>query len=131
MDLVSDVVSSAPGHPPPPPPRGAHETIPDIHRDIARTHTIVSKLEHNGTSTHKMVSDIHRTMVKGKKGGNDNFSVSDTRTIPTTKHVLILAQTETRSASSTTDGFNTLYLYLAHPMNYLPLRQEPISVVKS
>jgi len=131
MNLVPDAVSSAPGHLSPPPPRSTHGTTPGIHRDIARTHTIVSKLEHNGTSTHNMVSDIHRTMVKGKKGGNDNFLVSDMRTVPTTEHVLIPAQTETRSASSTTDGFDTLYLYLAHPVNCLPLPQEPVSVVAS
>ena len=37
-----------------------------------------------------MVSDIHRTTVRGQEGGSDkNLPVSDTRTVPINKHILI------------------------------------------
>jgi len=37
-----------------------------------------------------MVSDIHRTMMKDQEGSDDkNLSVSDTRTVPISKHMLI------------------------------------------
>ena len=47
-----------------------------------------------------MVSEIHRTVVKGQGvDGGGNLLVSDTRTnIAVTKRPLIVAQTRTRSA---------------------------------
>ena len=45
---------------------------------VTETHAIVSGLERNATSTHVMVSNIHRTMVEGQGG---NVSVSDTFSI--------------------------------------------------
>jgi len=79
-----------------------------------------------------MVSDIHRTMMKGQEGSYDeNLPVSNTRTVPTTEYMLIAAQTQARLASSITNGSNILYLYPAHLVNYLPLRQEPVSVATS
>ena len=50
------------------------------------THVAVSELGRNVTSTHVMVSDIHRTIVKGQEtSGGKNTSVSDTRTIAVTE----------------------------------------------
>ena len=93
---------------------------------------IVSELEYNVTSTHTMVSDIHRTMVKGQEGSDGkNLPVSNSRTVPTTQYILIAAQTQAKLASSITNGSDILYLYLAHLVNYLPRRQEPVSVVTS
>jgi len=68
-----------------------------------------------------MVSDIHRTIL----------SVSDTRTVPATGHMLIPVQARTRSASLTTDGSNISYLHLAYLASYLPRHQELASVVAS
>jgi len=42
-----------------------HRTVPDIRRDVMKVHTLVSEFGDNVTSTHTMVSDIHRTVVKG------------------------------------------------------------------
>ena len=63
-----------------------HETVPDIRRGVVKPRSIVSELEHNITSTQIMVSDIHRTVVKGQEGGNsNNLLVSNTRTVSTTE----------------------------------------------
>jgi len=68
------------------------------------TRTIVSELEHNVTTAHIMISYIYRTMVKGQEGSDSkNMFVSDTRTTSAAEYVLTVAQTHTRSASSTTD----------------------------
>jgi hypothetical protein len=50
------------------------------------THVAVSELGQNVTSTHIMVSDIHRNMMKGQ-GGSDgiNLTVSETCTPSTTE----------------------------------------------
>ena len=45
---------------------------------VTEIHAIVSGLERNATSTHVMVSNIHRTMVEGQGG---NVLVSDTFSI--------------------------------------------------
>ena len=66
-----------------------HELIPGIRRDVVKahaTHAIVSELEHNFTRTQVMVSNIHRAVVEGQEGGDDeNLLVSDTWTVPTTQ----------------------------------------------
>jgi len=50
-----------------------------MRRDVMKTRAIVSELECNITSTHTMISDIHRTTMKGQEGGNGkNLLVSDT-----------------------------------------------------
>ena len=47
---------------------------------VINTHAVVSELEQNVTSTHTMVTDIHRTMVKGQEGSDGkNLLVSGTR----------------------------------------------------
>ena len=47
-----------------------------------------------------MVSDIHRTMVKGQEGADDkNVLVSGTRTVSTTKYMFTVAQNQARSAN--------------------------------
>ena len=75
------------------------------------------------SDTHAMVSDIHHTIVKGQEG-NDGRSLlaSDTRTVFTAEYTLAAAHTETRPASSTTDGSGILYLYLVHLVNHFPRR---------
>jgi len=51
-----------------------------------KTCAIISELEHNVTSAHIMVSEIHRTVVKGQEGGNSkNVLVSGTWIVSTTK----------------------------------------------
>ena len=50
------------------------------------TRTIVSEVQHSFTSAHAMVSDIHRTVVKGQEGsGGKNPLVGDTRTLTVTE----------------------------------------------
>ena len=44
-------------------------TVSETNVTVSATHAIVSGLERNATSTHVMVSNIHRTMVEGQ-GGN-------------------------------------------------------------
>ena len=47
---------------------------------LMNTHVVVSGLEHNVTSAHTMVRDIHRTIVGGQGGSGDNNSlVSDSQ----------------------------------------------------
>jgi len=57
-------------------------TSSDILNGVMKTRAIVSELEHNVTSAHTMVSEIHRTMVKGQEGSDSkDASVSDTSTV--------------------------------------------------
>ena len=100
MDWYLKFVFSAPGESLSLPLRNAHEAVPDIRRDIVKTRAIVSGLDSNVTSTHTMVSDIHRTMVKGQEGGDDKaLLVSDTRAVSITEHILTVAQNQARSAN--------------------------------
>jgi len=48
-----------------------------------KARAIVSELEYNVTSAHTMVSEIHRTMVKGQEGSGENLPVSNTQTVST------------------------------------------------
>jgi len=58
----------------------------NTHVTVAETQAVISELEKNATSTHIMVSDIHRTMVKGQEvNDSNNLLVSDTRTLSTTE----------------------------------------------
>ena len=58
-----------------------HVTASDIRHDVR---SIVSELGHNAMSTHTIVSEIHRTMVKGQEVADSrNLLVSDTRVLPT------------------------------------------------
>ena len=58
-------------------------TISDIRQDVR---AIVSELEHNVTSTHTMVSDIHRNTAKGQEGNNGTDpSVSRTHILSITE----------------------------------------------
>ena len=46
------------------------------------TRTIVSEVQRSFTSAHAMVSDIHRTVVKGQEGsGGKNSLVGDARAL--------------------------------------------------
>jgi hypothetical protein len=79
-----------------------------------------------------MVSDIRRNIVKIQEGVNDqNRLVSDTLTISAIGRMLIVAQTQARSANSTANGANVLYLHLAPLVNHLPLHRGPVSDVTS
>ena len=76
-----------------------------MRHDVVKARVIVSELEHNVTGTCNVVSGIHRTMVKGQEGiDSKNLLVSDTRTVPTTECVLIVAQTQARSAFPATES---------------------------
>ena len=102
-----------------------------MRHDVMKARATVSKLEHNVTSTRNIVSNIHGTMVKGQEGiDGKNLLVSDTRTVPTTECMLIVVQTSQVSIPGYR-GSNILHLYLAHLVNYLPRRQEHVSVVTS
>ena len=58
----------------------------NTHVAVSETRVIVSGLEHNATSTHIMVSDIHRTVVKGQEvNDSKNMLVGDTRTLSITE----------------------------------------------
>ena len=75
------------------------ELIINTHVTVSETHAIVSELEHNATNTRVMVSEIHRTVVKGQDGDDKNLLVSDAHTnIAITERPLIVAQARTRSA---------------------------------
>jgi len=53
---------------------------------VTGTQVTVSGPEHNVTNTHTMVSEIHRTAVKGQEGrGGKNPSVSDTHPLSIAK----------------------------------------------
>jgi len=73
-----------------------HGTVSDIRRDVQ---AIASEFERSATNTQIMVSEIHRTVVKGQgDGDNKNLLVSDTRTnMAITERPLIVAQAQTRS----------------------------------
>ena len=54
----------------------------NTHVTVVNTHTMVSGLEHKVTSAHTMISDIHRTIVKGQEGSEGkNLPVSNTHTL--------------------------------------------------
>jgi len=55
----------------------------NTHVTVSETHAIVTGLEHDATSTRVMVSDIHRTLVKGQE--SNVLLVSDARTLSTTE----------------------------------------------
>ena len=77
-----------------------------------------------------MVSDIHRTMVKGQEGGDDkDLVVSDTWAVPITEYILTLSQPQTRSAFLIRSRSDILYLCLVDLVNHLPLPQGPVSDV--
>jgi len=53
------------------------------------TRAIVSEVQRNVTNTQNMVSDIHRTVVKGQEGSDGKPpSVGDTRTLSTAESLL-------------------------------------------
>ena len=63
------------------------------------TRTIVSEVQRNVMSAHAMVTDIHRTVVRGQGGsGGKHLSVGDGHTLVVTGCPLTVAQTQTRSA---------------------------------
>ena len=65
-------------------PRSTRGTVSDIH-DMMRTQTIVFKVHHNVADTRAMVSDIHRTIVKGQEGSDGiSLLVSDIHTLSVT-----------------------------------------------
>jgi len=63
-----------------------HEPLPDIRRDVMKTHAIVSELEHNFASTQGMVFNIHRAVVEDREGSDGkNLLVSDAWTVSATE----------------------------------------------
>jgi hypothetical protein len=57
-----------------------------------KARVIVSELENNVTTARAMVSDIHRTIVKGQGGsGGKNLLVSDTCTLAVTERPLTVS----------------------------------------
>jgi hypothetical protein len=77
-----------------------------------------------------MVSDIRRNIAKIQEGVNDqNRLVSGTLTMSAIGHMLIIAQTQARLASSTANGANVLYLHLASLVNHLPRHRGHVSDV--
>jgi hypothetical protein len=79
-----------------------------------------------------MISDIHRTIVKGQEGTDDRRQLaSGTRTLSSTEYALTTAQTQTRSAVLATDGHSILYLHLVSLVNRLPQRRGSVSDVAS
>ena len=59
------------------------ELVINTHVTVSDTHAIVSE---NVTSTRTMVSEIHRTVVKGQEGSSGgNMFVSKARTLPITE----------------------------------------------
>ena len=84
--------TSAPGESPPLPPGSTHGIVSDISNDVVKSRASVSKLERNVTNTHTMISDIHRTMMKGQEGSSGkNPPVGDTRTPSITECPLTIA----------------------------------------
>ena len=66
--------------------RSQTELAINTHATVSDTHVIVSELGQNVTSTQTMVSDIHRTMMRGQEGSDGkNLSVSEIRTLSITK----------------------------------------------
>ena len=105
---------SVPGESLPPPPRSVHATVLGIRRDVMKASAIVPELERNFTNTQNMVSDIHRTVVKGQEGvGGKNPSVSNMGCIHH-RIILALAQTQTRSEIQTPGALVILRLDPAH-----------------
>ena len=83
-------VSSAPGESPPPVLRSTRETASDVRHE--KTYTIVSEVHHDVANTRAMVSEIHRTIVKGQEGTDcGNVSVSDIHILPITGCSLTVA----------------------------------------
>ena len=72
----------------PPFPGSTHGTVSNNRQDVR---AIVSKLEHNTTDTQTLVSEIHRTVVKGQANDSRNVVVSDTCTLPTTEYPFTVA----------------------------------------
>jgi hypothetical protein len=94
------------------------------------THAIVSEVRRDVADTHAIVSDIRHNVEKIQEGVSDqNRPVSDTLTISAIGHVLIVAQTQARSANSIANGVNILYLHLAPLVNHLPRHRGPVSDV--
>ena len=100
-------------------------TVSEVQRGVLDTHLVVA-------DTHDMVSDIHRQML-GRQGGVDNRSqtVSDTRTISITQYMLTLAQTQTRSATSTSNGSSISHFQPARLVNHLLWRRGPVLDARS
>ena len=74
-------MSSAPGEALLPSLRGTHRTISGIRQD-AVTHTTVSEITRDVARARAMVSDIHRTVVRGQEEISSNKSpVSDGRVL--------------------------------------------------
>lgn len=79
------------------------------------THAIVFRLEHNEQYVANMVSDIHRTVLKGQEGNDGGRPlVRDNHTQSITNNSLIIAQPQSRSAVSNTNDNTTSCLYPAH-----------------
>ena len=97
--------SSAPGELPPPLPRSTPGTVSDVRNEITKTRTVVSEVQRD-------VADIRRNLLRSQEGVDDQRRlVSDTPTTSAVKRTLNVSQTQTRSANSTVNGSNILYLF--------------------
>ena len=106
--------------------------VSDVRDDVAKTHTVVAATHSVAVDTHTVVCDIRREIRGSREGADGQYqSVSDTRTIPTTKCMLTVIQNQTRSAESITSGSSALHLHPAYQVNRLPRRQGPVSDVTS
>ena len=74
------------------------------------TNVVVSGIRHDVASTHNIVSDVHRTVVKIQEGiDGKNLVVSATSALFTTQSTLTVTQTQTRSAISATNESSISY----------------------
>ena len=119
--------SSAPGEKLPPPPRSTHGPVFDL-RHVAKTHEIVSDLQHNLTGAHTILSDIHRTVVKGREG-REGILVSDARTSIFVECMFIAVQSQNRLANPTIDELDISCLHVVCLVNHLLLHLGPVTDV--
>ena len=108
--------------------------VSDICDGVTNTHAVVSKVQQDVANTHAIVSDISRKVLGSPEGDDDQHRlVSDARiqTVPVPKCMPTIAQTRTRSATSTPNCSINSYLHLAHLVNRLHHHRGFVSGVTS
>ena len=90
-------MSSAPGEALLSSPRSTYVTTSGIRQD-AVTRTTVSEIRRDVASARAMVTDIHRTIVRGQEGNSsDKPPVSGSRILAIIERPLTIPQTQARS----------------------------------